>query len=432
MQLGPEPEQFIWATGIENTFIPQTQPGRRALDEYELMGHYEHWREDLALARELGVQAIRWGVPWYRVEPRHGSFDWSWTDRVLLYLVEELGITPIIDLMHYGCPLWLRKEFANPAYPEVVAAYARAFAKQYRDLVHWYTPLNEPYINALQCGKRGIWPPHLRSDRGFALLTMQLAKGIRRTIDALREEDPESVIVHVEATGVARAAAPELAPLAAEDGHLLLLSLDLLSGKVDREHPLLPWLLRNGAIYSDLKAFVGAPVSWDVLGLNFYPQWATKELYFNRSGKARYRLVDKVGQGFAQMVSDYHARYARSSASPLMITETSAFRSHALRERWLDDSLAAIRALRGSGVPVHGYTWFPLFTMVDWRYRLGRRPVEKYYIQLGLYRLAPPGSSSRWEPTPLVPRFQDYVDNPEPAVGRLIRERSRERDGSWR
>ena len=60
---GPSPDEFIWATGIEDTFVPQTRPGHRALDEYALMGHYEHWREDLALARDLGLQAIRWGCP---------------------------------------------------------------------------------------------------------------------------------------------------------------------------------------------------------------------------------------------------------------------------------------------------------------------------------------------------------------------------------
>ena len=27
------PEDFLWATGIEDTFVPQTRPGHRALDE---------------------------------------------------------------------------------------------------------------------------------------------------------------------------------------------------------------------------------------------------------------------------------------------------------------------------------------------------------------------------------------------------------------
>lgn len=116
------PERFIWATGIEDSFVPQTRGHFHSLDEYELMGHYEHWREDLALVRDAGLNAVRWGVPWYRCQPEEGRFDWSWTDEVIPYIVEDLGILPIIDLMHYGCPLWLQGEFANAAYPLAVAS----------------------------------------------------------------------------------------------------------------------------------------------------------------------------------------------------------------------------------------------------------------------------------------------------------------------
>ncbi|MEJ7713761.1 MAG: beta-galactosidase [Pyrinomonadaceae bacterium] len=103
--IGPNAEDFVWASGVEDTFVPQTRSTQRALDEYELMGHYEHWRQDLALARDLKLNALRWGVPWYKVEPEPGKFDWRWTDEVIPYLVEELRVTPIIDLMHYGCLL---------------------------------------------------------------------------------------------------------------------------------------------------------------------------------------------------------------------------------------------------------------------------------------------------------------------------------------
>src|SRR5690348_10361641 len=101
-------EDFLWAAGIEDTFVPQVRNGHRPLDEYELLGHYEHWREDIALGRDLGLKAMRWGVPWYKVEPEKGRFDWSWIDEVIPYMVEELGILPIVDLMHYGTPFWMK------------------------------------------------------------------------------------------------------------------------------------------------------------------------------------------------------------------------------------------------------------------------------------------------------------------------------------
>ena len=33
--------------------------------------------------------------------------DWSWIDGPIEYLVEQLGIIPIMDLIHYGTPTWM-------------------------------------------------------------------------------------------------------------------------------------------------------------------------------------------------------------------------------------------------------------------------------------------------------------------------------------
>jgi beta-glucosidase/6-phospho-beta-glucosidase/beta-galactosidase len=406
LQLSPSPEEFIWATGIEDTFVPQTRAGHRALDEYELMGHYQHWREDLALARQLGVQAIRWGVPWYRVETIPGEFDWRWTDEVMPYLVEELGITPIVDLMHYGCPFWLRREFASAEYPEAVARYAGAFAARYKHLGHWYTPLNEPIVNALMCGKRGLWPPYLRGDTGYIKIMMQLVKGIRSTVEAIKQADPDARFVHVEATGLSRAAREELEVLAAEDQRRGFLCYDLLTGRMKADHPLFTWLLRNGANAHDLATFARSPIALDVLGLNFYPQWSTQQISLDRRGRLVYRATQQDGAGFAALIEDYYSRYN----APIIVTETSAKGDEQVRARWLDASVTAIKGLRGAGVPVLGYTWFPLFTMVDWAYRTGRRPLDDYLIHLGLYDSAFDSNGVlRRHKTSLVKHYQAHM-----------------------
>jgi beta-glucosidase len=98
------------------------------------------------------------GIPWYRVNPASDEWDWSWTDRVIDYM-HSLELIPIIDLMHYGCPLWLQGEFANPDYPQHVAEYAAHFAERYDETVRFYTPMNEPLLNAMYCGEDGRWPP---------------------------------------------------------------------------------------------------------------------------------------------------------------------------------------------------------------------------------------------------------------------------------
>jgi beta-glucosidase/6-phospho-beta-glucosidase/beta-galactosidase len=413
---GRRPEDFLWATGIEDTFVPQTRPGHRALDEYQLMGHYEHWREDLALVRDLGLRAVRWGVPWYRVEPfQPGEFDWRWTDQVLPYLVEELGVMPIIDLVHYGCPFWLRREFASAEYPVAVAAYAEAFARRYAGLVRWYTPLNEPIVTALYCGQRGLWPPYLRGEAGYVNVLLQVIDGIIATVTALRSADPAVVLVHVEASGLSRTAREDLHAVAREEQSRALLPYDLLSGRVTPDHPLFPWLIRSGASPDRLAAIAERPVAFDLMGLNFYPQWSTTQLYIDRRGRLAYQPVEQDGAGFTELIQEYWDRYR----VPIIVTETSARGDEAIRARWLEASVAAIRGLRSRGVPVLGYTWFPLFTMIDWRYRFGRGPLPEYRLELGLYTLDGTPGGSRWHPTRLVEQYRSYVSDSETAIGSL-------------
>lgn len=406
---------FLWAAGIENTFVPQVRPGHRALDEYELMGHYEHWRTDLSLASELGLKAMRWGVPWYKVEPERGKFDWSWTDQVIPFMVEELKILPIIDLMHYGCPFWLEREFANKNYPQYVADYAAAFAERYKNLISWYTPLNEPIINALMCGMRGLWAPYLKGEKGYIRIMLQLARGIVRTVQALKAIDPSFVMVHVEAAGLTRTVREDLTSLAREEQFRGYLCYDLISGRLTHDHLLFSWLVRNGVSPDAIDEIARNPVALDVIGLNFYPQWSTKLLYIDKRGRLAFRETEPEGDGFKELITQYHDRYQ----VPIMITETSAVGSDDVRQRWLKSSVSMIKDLRADGVPVIGYTWFPLFTMIDWRYRFAQEPLEDFYLELGLYRLNRKSATPRWIPTPLVDQMKGYIADPHQSVGDL-------------
>jgi beta-glucosidase/6-phospho-beta-glucosidase/beta-galactosidase len=330
-------------------------------------------------------------------------------------MVEELGLTPIVDLMHYGCPYWLSREFANPQYPQAVAAYAAAFARRYAGRVRWYTPLNEPLVNAELCGRRGAWPPYLRGPRGYVRVLMQLVRGIRATAAAIRAVDPAAVLVDVDAAAIVRAAVPDLEAVAYEGRLHNFLPYDLVLGRVTPTHPLYAGLVAQGVTPRELARWADNPVPLDVMGLNFYPQWSTQEFCHDAQGGVASHPVHGGELGFEAMVAGYYARYGL----PIMITETSARDSEVFRSEWLSTSLAAIRSLRGQGVPVLGYTWFPLFTMIDWAYRWQARPLHDYLLHLGLYRLAHPTQARDWIETPVVPQLRGYIQQPEAAVGRL-------------
>src|SRR5579872_2308316 len=127
-----EPSAFLWSVGIEDTFIVDPWPETgRILDEYELTCHYRHFREDIELMAGLGVRVTRYGIPWYRINPGQGKWDWKWTDQALEYLL-ELGIEPIVDLVHYGVPAWIEGAFLNPDFPARMSEYATRVAERFR------------------------------------------------------------------------------------------------------------------------------------------------------------------------------------------------------------------------------------------------------------------------------------------------------------
>ena len=397
---------FRWAVGIEDTFVPQVAARTgRVLDEYELTQHYRFWREDLDRVASLGISQIRYGIPWYRVNPRPGGFDWTWTDQVVPYLVQRAGLEPIVDLMHYGCPLWLEREFANPDYPARVAEYAAAFAERYRDLVRIYTPLNEPRVNAHYCGRAAIWPPYLRGLRGYVRVMVAIALGMSRTIAALRSVRDDAEIVHVEAGERITSDDPVLGDLVREAREHQFLAADLVHGLVDDTHPMRAWLVEHGATAADLDWLAAHPQRMDVMGVNFYPQWSCRRLEGTTDEPVRRRYYG-LGEDLAGVISSFHERYGL----PVMVTETSEKASIARRARWLDRSVAAVGGLRAGGVPLVGYTWFPVFSLVAWHYRRGRKPFGEYLFDMGFWDLRDDGTGTleRIE-TPLVERYREVV-----------------------
>lgn len=382
-------DRFVWSGGIENTFIPQERPGLRALEEFELTQHYQQWRGDLDRATSLGISALRWGPPWYRVEAARGKFDWGFADEVLDHLINKLKITPILDLMHYGTPLWLEDSFANPGYPELVSEYAAAFAERYRHLVRFYTPLNEPIVNADFAGRRGEWPPYRHGDRGFVTVLLSIVRGIQRTVRAVRSQQADAQFVAVEAmrrikpitAGVYGDARKNVVRAAHLHGLKDYLAYDLAVGRVTLEHPLYQWLIDNGAPPAVLDELSQNGIEYDVCGINFYP-WSYAEVELEEpSGDVR--VTDGRCGGFelVNVIRDA----ARHMGKPIMITETSAPGTIAERREWMDSTLRAVNRTRNEGVDVVGYTWFPLFTMIGWEYRASGLPIDEHLLHLGLW-----------------------------------------------
>ncbi len=406
----PDKDGFLWSTGIEDTFIsePNAVTGR-TLDEYALTEHYDRWQQDLDLVASLRVPCVRYGIPWYRVNPSPGVFEWSWTDRVLDRLVNHHRIEPIIDLVHYGTPNWLKGSFLDPEYPERVAEYAREFARHYRGMCYWYTPLNEPRVNAYYAGRLGWWPPHRKSWRGFVGIMAQLCRGICLTQRAIVEVEPRAVFVHVDATDHYEAHDPsdeEVVQTARQRQEVVFLALDLVMGRVHAEHPLSAWLLSQGIGEGDLKWFHTNRVRPDAIGYNMYPMYSRKVVYRTREGRIRVRIVHTWSETLRALTDLYAERYAQV---PLMVTETASTGPPSRRIRWIRDSVAVVADARKGGQAVVGYTYWPLFSLVTWGYQRGSKTVEDYLIDMGLWDLRPSRQGLERVPTSAADAYRGFV-----------------------
>jgi beta-glucosidase len=410
-----EGHEFLWLTGIEDTFI--TAPDKftgRTLDEYALTGHYDEWESDFALAHELGVTAMRYGIPWHRINPEKNVWDFAWTDAALERL-SALGIQPIVDLVHYGLPGWMEGAFLHPDYERYVEEYAVRVAERYRGRIFHYTPLNEPRITAWYCGKLGLWPPYRRGDKGFVAVLAAICRGIVTTERALRAVDPRILCVHADASDVYEAGERALLPEAAFRQSLVFLALDFITGRVEAAHPLVPWLLRSGLEASTLDWFGANATPPDVVGINVYPMFSLKVL---ERAKGRVRI--RMPFADAGLVERLLGWYAERYELPVMVSETASRGSFTRRRAWLAQSVAAVARARRRGVRVVGYTFWPMFALVRWAYLRGRHPAAAYVEQMGLWDLEPESAGRlRRVRTPLVDDFRALVAGGASAVGPL-------------
>jgi beta-glucosidase/6-phospho-beta-glucosidase/beta-galactosidase len=400
-------------TGIEDTFITAPWPATgRILDEYALTGHYDRWAADIDLMAGLGIKAARYGVPWHLIQPAPGEWDWRFADQALERLLDR-GLDPVVDLVHYGLPPWIDEAYLNPDYPDLVAEYAGRLAERFHGRIHFYTPLNEPRVTAWYCGRLGWWPPYRHGWRGFIAVMMGIARGIARTVQRLKAVDPEIVPVHVDATDLYETLDPGLVEETGRRQEIVFLAIDLVAGKVDAGHPLWSWLLQYGATERDLAWFQENAVEIPVIGLNLYPMFTRKRLQREGNGRFRIRQPYASGDLVAQLGRLYYERYK----VPLFVSETASLGSIEKRQRWMDDSLAAVRLLRREGVPMIGYTWWPMFDLVAWAYRQGSRNPSEYFARMGLWDLDP--ETLNRTPTSLVGSYKDYVAGGLSAVGIL-------------
>ena len=370
---------LFWAVGIEDTNIGWPLRGSgQPLDEYASTDHYAQWREDFDRIVEIGATTVRYGLPWYRVNPSRGEWDWAWADEVIHYAVVDLGLDLILDLVHYGTPAWLEGSFTDAGYPDAVAEYAGAVAARYDGMVDKFTPLNEALVTASFTGARAIWPPYDSGDEGWARVIIGVSAGIQSAIKAIKAAQPAAIIAHVEATHVWETEDPALVAHRDALRHRNFLPTDLVLGRVTPDHALYGWLVEMGIEASVLARFQDPCPVPDLIGINFYPELSCRELV-SIDGNPVGVAFNGWDAGLRQIAEEFWERYS----IPVFISETGVEGEPEHLASWIEAVAVSAAAMRADGIDLRGITWWPLFDFVDWSWGSGGGVVEEFYTRVG-------------------------------------------------
>ena len=350
-------QPFLFATGIENSYPVVTLPDgtRHRVDEMEKTGHYARWREDLALVKDIGIEALRYGPPYYRTHLGPGRYDWEFSDQAFAEM-KRLGITPIVDLCHFGVPDWIGN-FQNPDFPALFADYAKAFARRF-PWVTLYTPVNEIFVAANFSARRGMWNECLSSDAAFVNATKHLVKANILATEAIEEVQPNARFIQSESSEYFHAAAPAAMKVADHLNELRFLALDLNYG-YDVCATMYEYLMDNGMTREEYHFFLDRNVrAVCIMGNDYY---ATNEHIVYPDGSM---FVCEMF-GYYVITKQYYDRYRL----PVMHTETNN-RDDGRVEKdgrvWLEQQWSNVLRLKNDGVPIVGFTWYSLIDQVDW------------------------------------------------------------------
>ena len=365
----------MWA-GIECTV---NRVGDQYFDQLRRNGHHDRI-DDLDLVASLGVTRVRYPVLWERT-----LSNWAWPTRRLERL-RELGITPIVTLLHHGSgPRFT--SLVDDAFPTLFAEYARSVATRFPWIDDW-TPINEPLTTARFSGLYGHWYPHGRDEKTFMRALENQCKGIALAMQEIRAINPNARLIQTEDLGYTHAT-PRLAYQAKYENRRRWLSLDLLC-----EYGARP----------------------DVMGFNYY---VTSERFLDENldrwpawshggnGRERYADVHSVLAGRVAgvdgLLADAYLRYHL----PVALTEVHIGCTREEQLRWLVDIYDRVMVARKT-LPVVAMTAWSTFGAYDWHCLVTR--CEGVY-EPGLFDIR--GSVPR--PTALAAAWRAIAQGQRPA-----------------
>lgn len=358
--------------------------------------HYHRFRDDVALMRDLGLQAYRFSISWSRVLPEgRGSVNpagLGFYERLVDALLEK-NIEPVATLYHWDLPAALddRGGWLNPEIADWFADYAAILIRALDGRIKRWVTLNEPWVVVDGGYLHGVLAPGHRNRFEAPIATHNLLRAHARAVQRYRQIGKHEIglVVNIEPKYARSTSARDLAATARADAYMNRQYLDpVFLGRYPEEMPDIfgdAWPDWPGADFELIRQ----PLNF--LGVNYYTRGLTAAApkawpVQARSVKVRDARYTETGWevfpvGLTDTIALIRQRYGNL---PLYITENGAAFADPpcaadsvcddpLRVDYLRRHIAAVRDSIAQGADIRGYFVWSLLDNFEWAHGFSKR-----------------------------------------------------------
>ncbi len=379
--------------------------------------HYHRWIDDVALMKELGLDAYRFSISWPRILPSgSGVVNQPGVDFYdnLVDALLEAGIEPYVTLYHWDLPQALQDQggWPNRMIVDAFVEYTDIVSRTLGDRVtHWIT-LNEPWVSAFVGYRDGRHAPGLADLNQAIAAAHNLLVSHGEAVPIIRQNCADAVIGITLNLTPQEPASPSIADRKDAtwvDGYINRWFLDPLVGRgypqdmVDSFGNAMEFVQPG-----DLDT-IAVPV--DFLGVNYYTRGIARSSEVSEEENAPREVFaneehtemdwEVYPEGLYNMLGRLHFDYAFPA---IHITENgAAFPDKVNADGQVDDParlsyirrhLAMVNKAIQIGVPVKGYFVWSLFDNFEWAFGYSKRFGIIYVDYQTQQRI--PKSSAKW------------------------------------
>lgn len=381
--------------------IYAAQSGRvvRNEDGYNACDHYHRWQSDIALIKDLGVDAYRLSLAWPRLINEDGRKNTAGLDfykRLLDHLNAE-NISPFVTLYHWDLPQWMEERggWTNREMIYRFTDYADIVSRELAGRVTAWTTFNEPWCSAYLGYATAEHAPGRTNIKAALQAAHHIMLAHGQACQILRQNDPQAdvgIVLNLAPADAARQTqadqkAARLAEVSQNDWFLNPLLTGeypedlfqiwpgtrpvILEGDMDIIQQKLDFLgvnyyYRKYVTADGITGFREAPLpetaQRTTMGWEIYPQGLTDQLL---QLKARYSNIPPIYITENGMSSDDHVENGT-------VQDTQ-------RVQYFQSHLSALSAAIDQGVEVKGYFAWSLMDNYEWSHGYAKR-FGLYYV----------------------------------------------------